>query len=60
MNDEEWKLIDRFKEPSSWSAIGAGLVGLGLYIPPGAIQAVSLIGAGGCVLAGVLLKEKAS
>lgn len=60
MNDQQWKLLDRFKEPSSWSAIAAGLGSLGVMLPPGIVQVISLVGAGLCVLAGILLKEKTS
>jgi hypothetical protein len=60
MNDQEWKLIDRFKEPSSWAAIGAGVATIGVNLPPGMVQAVSYVGAAGCILAGVFLKEGSS
>ncbi len=60
MNDAEWKLVDRFKEPSSWAALAAGFGTFGFVLPGGLVQVVSLFGAGFCVLLGVLLKEKSS
>lgn len=57
MNSQEWKLIDRFKEPSSWAALAAAATTAGLVLPGQLIQALSFIGAGICVLLGVLLKE---
>lgn len=58
MNATEWKLVDRFKEPSSWSALAAGLGMIGVSVPSGLLQAVSLIGAGLCILLGFVLKEQ--
>jgi hypothetical protein len=57
MNPNEWKLIDRFKEPSSWAGIGVLLSTIGVNVPSGLVQAISLLGAGACVLLSVLLKE---
>lgn len=59
MNAAEWKLVDRFKEPSSWSAIAAGAGMLGVSLPAGMMQGISLVGAGICVLLGFFLKEGA-
>lgn len=58
MNDAEWKLIDRFKEPSSWSALAAGLSMLGITVPAPLFQGISMAGAAVCVLLGFFLKEK--
>lgn len=58
MNDTEWKLIDRLKEPSSWAGVAAPLAALGFSLPSGVVQAISLLGAGACVLLAVLLGEK--
>jgi hypothetical protein len=58
MTPDEWKLIDRFKEPSSWASLAAGLTAVGFVIPSQLIQTVSLIGAGVCVALGFFLKEQ--
>jgi hypothetical protein len=58
MNDAEWKLVDRLKEPSSWAALAAGFGTFGIALPGGLVRVVSLFGAGLCVLLGVMLKEK--
>lgn len=57
MTDQEWKLLDRFKEPSSWSALAAGLAAIGIVVPGEIVQAVALLGSGVCVLLGVVLRE---
>lgn len=57
MNQNDWKLIDRFKEPSSWASLAAGLGVVGVSLPPGAVQGLSYVGAGICVLLGFFLKE---
>ena len=57
MNANEWKLIDRFKEPSSWSALAAGLGTIGVIVPSNIVQVISLFGAAVCVALGVLMKE---
>ena len=57
MSQDEWKLIDRFKEPSSWAGLAAGLGALGVSVPAGIVQGASLVGAGICVLLSVILKE---
>lgn len=60
MNSQEWKLIDRFKEPSSWASLAAGLGVIGVTVPSNIVQGISLVGAGICVLLGFFLKEGAS
>ena len=60
MNSTEWRLVDRFKEPSSWSALAAGFAALGISVPGPVLQAVSYAGAAVCVLLGFLMKEKTS
>jgi hypothetical protein len=57
MNDQEWKLIDRFKEPSSWAALAAGLAGIGITVPSQWVQVIAGIGSAACVLLGILFKE---
>jgi hypothetical protein len=57
MNSSTWKLVDRFKEPSSWAALASGAAMIGVIIPPGYMQAISFVGSGICVLLGVILKE---
>ena len=51
-------IIARFKEPSSWAALAAGATSLGIVIPAGWVQTISLIGAGIATLLGIFLKEK--
>lgn len=50
-------LINRFKEPSSWAAITAGLVGVFPALE-GTGQAIALVGAGIAGLLAFFLKEK--
>ena len=52
-----WRLVDRFKEPSSWTAIGGALALIGVNVPTPVIQAISFIGSGAALLLGFLLKE---
>ncbi|HVC54961.1 MAG TPA: hypothetical protein VND95_03345 [Stellaceae bacterium] len=58
MNDAEWRLVDRFKEPSSWAALAAALGTLGIAVPGQFVQVISLFGAGLCSALGILLREK--
>ena len=51
-------LINRFKEPSSWAALAAGLTGLGLTLPPGLVSGISYVGAGIACLLGFFMPEK--
>ncbi len=60
MNEQQWRLVDRLKEPSSWAAIAAGFAGCGITIPSEWAHALSLFGAGVCCLLGVLLREKST
>lgn len=48
-------LLARIKEPSTWTALGA--LGLLLGIPTGTIDAVHMIAGGVAALLGVLLPE---
>lgn len=57
MPPSDWRLIDRFKEPSSWNAIGVLLAGVGVNIPTGLGHGIALIGAGVCIILGFVLKE---
>lgn len=58
MNPDEWKLIDRFKEPSSWSALATGAALVGVSIPSSWMQVVAFVGSGVCIALGILLKEQ--
>lgn len=51
-------LLVRFKEPSSWLAIGAGAAGLGFTLDAGLVQAIAYVGAGVCGLLGFFLPER--
>jgi len=50
--------IDRMKEPSTWSAIAAGMAAVGISMPAGVWQGVVGIGTGIAVLAGIFITEK--
>lgn len=52
------KFVNRFKEPSSWTALGGAASMIGVTIPPGILQGVSFIGAGIAFLLGFFLQEK--
>jgi hypothetical protein len=58
MNEQEWKLVDRLKEPSSWAAIAAAFAAFGITIPNDWVHAISLVGAGLASILGIVLKEK--
>lgn len=49
----DW-VVDRICEPSTWAAVGVGLIGIGI------IQSISILIAAGIGVAGVavILKEK--
>lgn len=51
-------LLERLKEPSSWSGIAALLTGLGIQLPDGIAENAAFILAGIAGLLAVLLKEK--
>ena len=51
-------LIERFKEPSSYSAIAAVLAMCGIMIPSDLWQSIVMIGCGISGAAGFLIKEK--
>jgi len=51
-------LIERFKEPSSYSAIAAVLAMCGVIIPSDLWQSIVMIGCGISGAAGFLIKEK--
>lgn len=51
-------IINRLKEPSTWSGIGMVAVSLGLGLPPGTIEAVAQVGVGLAGLAAIFLREK--
>jgi hypothetical protein len=51
-------VLNRIKEPSTWTALGAIAVLFG--IPTGTVDAVHMIAGGVAALLGVLLPEKAA
>jgi hypothetical protein len=53
-------IINRLKEPSTWSGLGMLAVSLGLGIPPGVMEAITQVGVGVAGLAAVFLRERAS
>lgn len=53
-------IIQRLREPSTWSGLGMLAVSLGLGIPPGTLEAITSIGVGVAGLASILLREKAA
>lgn len=50
-------LLDRLKEPSSWSALATALVGAGVNLPGQWLPVVSYIGAGLATALGIFLHE---
>lgn len=60
MSDTLWRVVDRFKEPSSWAALAAPLAALGVSVPSDYLRTASLLGAGICVLLGIIMKEKSA
>lgn len=56
----EWKLIDRFKEPSSYAGLTAALGGFGITLPAGYLQTISYLGAGICLALSIFLKENSA
>jgi len=57
LNQQEWSIIDRFKEPSSWNALATIPATLGFVVPGPVATAIGFVGAGICVLLGFILKE---
>ena len=51
-------IIDRLKEPSTWSGIASIAVAFGLGFPPGTMEAITQIGVGIAGLAGIVMREK--
>jgi uncharacterized membrane protein YccC len=51
-------IVERFKEPSSYSAIAAVLAMIGIIVPSDLWQSVVLIGCGVSGLLGFWLREK--
>lgn len=60
MNPTLQKLLDRFKEPSSWTALMGMLAGVGFVVPDGIAQSITFAGAAICCALGFCLKEKAN
>lgn len=50
-------LANRFKEPSSWSGLGALFLLLHLNVDPGMVQSISLVGAGLAGIIAILVPE---
>lgn len=50
-------IMDRLKEPSTWAAVAAGLVALGVTVDQ---QTVGAIAGGVVAVLGIIFKEKAS
>jgi hypothetical protein len=53
-------LIKRLKEPSSWAALAAGLVVLGVNLDPGLLSKITTAGTGLAALAAFLMPEAGS
>ena len=51
-------LVERFKEPSSYSAIAAVLAMVGIIVPSDLWQSVVMIGCGAAGAVGFFMKEK--
>lgn len=54
---QEWKLIDRFKEPSSYAGLASLCAMAGVVIPAQWVQVISFAGSAVCVALSVLLRE---
>ncbi len=52
--------LNRFKEPSTYAAIAAALIAVGLNVDDTVLQGVTQAGTGLAALAAILLKEKGS
>ena len=50
--------LNRFKEPSTYAAIAAALIAVGLNVDDSVVQAVTQAGTGLAALAAVFLREK--
>jgi hypothetical protein len=57
LTPQEWRLIDRFKEPSSYAALGGLFAMAGVTVPQGWMQIFTFAGCAVCTALGVLLKE---
>lgn len=53
-------ILDRIREPSTWSGIAAFAMALGLGVPPGTVEAVTQVGMGLAGLVAVFLREKSA
>lgn len=51
-------ILERIREPSTWSGIAAFAMALGLGVPPGTVEAVTQVGMGLAGLVAVFLREK--
>ncbi len=51
-------ILERFKEPSSWSGLAALLTGLGIQLPNGIAESGAFILAGIAGVLAVFLREK--
>lgn len=52
-------ILNRIREPSTWSGIASLAVAFGLGIPPGTVEAVTQVGVGVAGLFAVFLRERA-
>lgn len=53
-------IINRLKEPSTWSGLGMLAVSLGLGVPPGTIEAITQVATGVGGLLSIFLREKSA
>lgn len=51
-------IIERMREPSTWSGIASIALAFGLGVPPGTMEALTQIGIGIAGLAGIVMREK--
>jgi predicted permease len=49
--------LTRFKEPSTYAALAAAFVALGVALPPGLLETLTQIGTGIAVLLGMFIPE---
>ena len=57
MSPDEWKIVDRFKEPSSYNALGTMLATFGVAVPSIWLSVISYVGSALCLAVGLLMKE---
>lgn len=52
-------IVARLSEASTWAGIGTALLGMGVSLPPGVLQNVTLVGTGIAGLVAILVPEAA-